>query len=410
MYVLAKNNSIVALDAATGKERWVHENAKGRITTRGINYWESKDRTERRLLFSINSQLQAIDAVTGESIDSFGVNGKRRSSERASIAIRRRSPCSRARPGASSRTSSSSVRRRIRSTTRRPATSVRSTCASGRLVWTFHTIPRPGEFGYDTWPKEAWKTIGGANDWAEMSIDEKRGIVYIPTGSPKYNFYGANRPGANLFGDCLLALDARTGKRLWHFQMVHHDIWDYDNATAPKLLTITPQRQADRRRRAGGQDRLPLRVRPRDRRSRSGRSKNVRCRSRTCRARRPGRRSRFRRRRRRSPGSRSREKDLSPFIEDPGRTRAASSRTIRNRSQRGPLHAAEHARDDSDARQQRRRQLQRRSHRSGARHDVRRLQGFSGAAETCAAASRRTRRQRRRRTLLRFVTRAASVS
>ena len=109
---------------------------------------------------------------------------------------------------------------------------------TGKLVWTFHTIPHPGEFGYDTWPKDAWKTVGGANVWGELSVDETRGIVYAPTASAKYNFYGADRMGANLFGDCLLALDARTGKRLWHFQMVHHDIWDYDNATAPKLLTV----------------------------------------------------------------------------------------------------------------------------------------------------------------------------
>ena len=109
---------------------------------------------------------------------------------------------------------------------------------TGKLVWTFHTIPHPGEFGYDTWPKDAWKTVGGANVWGEISLDEKRGIVYAPTASAKYNFYGADRTGANLFGDCLLALDARTGKRLWHFQMVHHDIWDYDDATAPKLLTV----------------------------------------------------------------------------------------------------------------------------------------------------------------------------
>ncbi|MBV8069271.1 MAG: PQQ-binding-like beta-propeller repeat protein, partial [Acidobacteriaceae bacterium] len=109
---------------------------------------------------------------------------------------------------------------------------------TGRLVWTFHTIPHPGEFGYDTWPKDAWRTAGGANSWTELSLDQKRGIVYVPTASPKYNFYGGDRKGADLFGDCLLALDARTGKRLWHFQMVHHDIWDYDNATAPMLLTV----------------------------------------------------------------------------------------------------------------------------------------------------------------------------
>ena len=99
-------------------------------------------------------------------------------------------------------------------------------------------MPRPGEFGYDTWPADAWKTVGGANNWGEQSIDEKRGIVYVPTASPKYNFYGGNRKGANLFADCILALDARTGKRLWHFQTVHHDIWDLDNNSAPQLTTI----------------------------------------------------------------------------------------------------------------------------------------------------------------------------
>jgi quinate dehydrogenase (quinone) len=109
---------------------------------------------------------------------------------------------------------------------------------TGRMVWTFHTIPHPGEYGYETWPPDAWKTVGGANVWGEFSLDAQRGIVYAPTASPKYNFYGADRKGANLFGDCLLALDARTGKRIWHFQMVHHDIWDYDDATAPKLLTV----------------------------------------------------------------------------------------------------------------------------------------------------------------------------
>src|SRR6202011_522567 len=112
---------------------------------------------------------------------------------------------------------------------------------TGKLVWSFHTIPHPGEAGYETWPKDAWKRVGGANVWGEFSVDEKRGIVYAPTASAKYNFYGADRRGANLFADSLLALDARTGKRLWHFQMVHHDIWDYDDATAPKLLKVHHQ-------------------------------------------------------------------------------------------------------------------------------------------------------------------------
>ena len=109
---------------------------------------------------------------------------------------------------------------------------------TGKLVWTFHTVPHPGEFGYETWPKDAWKTQGGVHNWNEMSVDEKRGIIYIPLGTARYDFYGADRHGQDLFGNSLVALDARTGKRLWHFQMVHHDLWDYDLPTAPKLLTV----------------------------------------------------------------------------------------------------------------------------------------------------------------------------
>jgi quinoprotein glucose dehydrogenase len=109
---------------------------------------------------------------------------------------------------------------------------------SGKLLWTFHTVPRPGEFGYETWPPDAWKYTGGINTWGEIAIDEKRAIGYFPLGSPTYDWYGADRIGADLFGDCLLALDLRTGKRLWHFQTVHHDLWDYDPTTGPKLLTV----------------------------------------------------------------------------------------------------------------------------------------------------------------------------
>ena len=237
VYVLAKNNSIVALDAATGKEIWVHENVRAPMTTHGINYWESADGRDRRLLFSIASHLEAIDAATGRLISSFGVDGRvdlrlGLGRDPAKISVQSISPGRVFENliilGSATNQEYDSAPGDIR------AYDVRS----GALVWTFHTIPHAGEFGYDTWPKDAWKTVGGANNWSEMSLDEKRGIVYIPTASPKYNFYGADRKGANLFGDCLLALDARTGKRIWHFQMVHHDVWDYDNATAPKLLTV----------------------------------------------------------------------------------------------------------------------------------------------------------------------------
>ena len=238
MYVMGKGNSIVALDAATGKEIWSHANSRGPITTRGINYWESADKKDRRLLYANANSLVAIDAGTGESISTFGTAGKVDLREglgrdASKISVQSMTPGRIFEDlivmGSATNQEYSSAPGDIRA----------YDVQSGKLAWTFHTIPHEGEFGYETWPKDAWKTVGGANAWAEMSLDEKRGILYVPTASPKYNFYGGNRKGANLFGDCLLALDARTGKRLWHFQMVHHDIWDYDNATAPKLLTVT---------------------------------------------------------------------------------------------------------------------------------------------------------------------------
>jgi quinoprotein glucose dehydrogenase len=109
---------------------------------------------------------------------------------------------------------------------------------TGALRWSFHTIPHPGEFGYDTWPKDAWKYSGAANNWTGMALDAARGIVYAPTGSAAFDFYGANRVGDNLFADTLLALDAATGKRIWHFQGIHHDIWDRDFPSPPTLVTL----------------------------------------------------------------------------------------------------------------------------------------------------------------------------
>jgi glucose dehydrogenase len=240
MYVLAKNNSIVALDAATGQEIWNHpaEPNTTAITNRGFNYWESKDRSDQRLLFASNHFLRALDAKTGKPILTFGNDGRvnlKEGLDRDPAAIRLVQSLTPGRVfedllilGSATNQGYGSAPGDIR------AFDVRT----GKVAWTFHTIPRPGEVGYDTWPKDAWKRVGGANVWGEFSIDQKRGIVYAPTASAKYNFYGADRGGANLFSDCLLALDARTGKRLWHFQMVHHDIWDYDDATAPKLLTV----------------------------------------------------------------------------------------------------------------------------------------------------------------------------
>ncbi len=240
VYVLGKGNSIVALNAATGAVVWTHSPGPGTrvIVTRGINYWESKDRSDRRLLFAANQLLRAIDARTGKPIATFGNNGMvdlREGLGRDPKSLTVLQSMSPGRVfedllilGTATNQGYGSAPGDIR------AFDVRS----GKVVWTFHTIPHPGEFGYDTWPKDAWQKVGGANVWSEMSVDTERGILYAPTASAKYNFYGADRLGANLFADCLLALNARTGERLWHFQMVHHDIWDYDNPTAPKLLTV----------------------------------------------------------------------------------------------------------------------------------------------------------------------------
>ncbi len=241
MYVLAKENSILALDAKTGKELWVHETDPNTtlITHRGINYWESPDGSERRLLFACNNILQAIDARTGKRIVHFGRDGGVDLREGLGRDPKTLTLVQSTTPGkifgnllilgSATNEEYSSGPGDIR------AYDVRD----GKLVWTFHTIPHRGEYGYKTWPADARKTVGGANAWSELTLDTSQGIVFVPTASPKYNFYGADRTGSNLFGNCLLALDARTGRRLWHFQMVHHDIWDYDNATAPKLLTVT---------------------------------------------------------------------------------------------------------------------------------------------------------------------------
>ncbi len=236
VYGRGAKGTFVALDAATGKELWTHVSAPG-FNARGINYWESTDGKDRRLLYSAGNFLYAINAATGESIPTFGTAGRvdlRVGLDRDPETI-----------NAGSRTPGRVFENLIimGSATNQEYASVPGdirayNVITGEKVWQFHTVPRPGEYGYETWPPDAWKTVGGANNWSEQSIDPVRGIVYIPTGSPKYNFYGGNRHGNNLFGDCLVALDARTGKRLWHFQTVHHDIWDLDNSSAPQLTTI----------------------------------------------------------------------------------------------------------------------------------------------------------------------------
>jgi len=237
VYGRGRGGAIVALDAKTGKEIWIHDGMQA-MTARGMNYWESANGKDRRLIFSMNDYLQEIDAATGNSIFSFGKDGV--------VDLREglgRDPATigRIQSGTPGRIFEELIL--LGSATGEgymsPPGDLRAyNVITGKLVWQFHTVPHPGEFGYDTWPKDAWRYAGGTNTWGEISVDARRGIAYFPTGSPTYDYYGADRPGANLFANCLIALDARTGKRLWHFQMVHHDLWDFDGNAAPQLTTI----------------------------------------------------------------------------------------------------------------------------------------------------------------------------
>ena len=237
-YGRGRNGSIVAVDAKSGKELWVRENMNG-MTNRGLMYWESRDGRDQRLIFAMTDLLQELDAKTGKSIVSFGTNGV----VDLRVGIDARDPAT---VGGMQSQVPGEVFENLIILGSAPGEGYMSPpgdiraydVLTGKLVWTFHTVPRPGEFGYDTWPKDARKYIGGTNNWGEMSVDTGRGIVYVPTGSPTYDYYGADRIGANLFGTSIVALEARTGKRLWHFQMVHHDLWDFDNNAAPQLTRI----------------------------------------------------------------------------------------------------------------------------------------------------------------------------
>jgi quinoprotein glucose dehydrogenase len=234
MYVLGQNNAIVALEAVTGKQIWSHPVEGNIVSQRGINYWQSKDGSDRRLIFGNGSNLVEVNARTGVSINTFGDDG------RVNMRVGEPRPL-----GGPSATPGRVFENMILVGSQTgegygsaPGDVRAYDVVTGKLIWSFHTIPHPGEFGYDTWPKDAWTYVGGVNTWGELSIDEKRGIAYFPLGSPTHDMYGGDRKGAGLYGNCILALDVRTGKKLWHFQVVHHDLWDYDPTAAPKLLTV----------------------------------------------------------------------------------------------------------------------------------------------------------------------------
>ncbi|AOS43169.1 Quinoprotein glucose dehydrogenase [Lacunisphaera limnophila] len=236
LYATTPQSKVVALDAATGRELWRFAPLAPNGLNRGLATWT--DGTARRILFGNGQWLHALDAATGQLIESFGTGGRvdlalGLGRDATGLAIQANTPGvvfgdliimgmrvgegpAPAAPG------------HIR------AYNVRT----GALAWTFRTIPHPGEAGYETWPADAWQRVGGANVWTGMTLDEERGLVFCPVGSATFDFWGGDRLGDNLYANCLLALDAATGRKVWHYQFVRHDVWDRDPPAPPNLLTI----------------------------------------------------------------------------------------------------------------------------------------------------------------------------
>ncbi len=229
---------VVALDAATGHLLWTFDSGVTNTQpSRGFAVWTDGNKT--RIFAGVVNYLYALDPATGHPIESFGDNGRidlrkglrpEEDFTRQSIALTS--------PGLIYK-DLIIVGGRNPETHPAPPGDIRAfDVRTGALRWTFHTIPHPGEFGYESWPPNAWKKAGAANNWAGMTLDVERGIVYVPTGSAVFDFYGGDRIGDDLFADSLLALDAATGRRLWHFQGVHHDVWDRDFPAPPALVTV----------------------------------------------------------------------------------------------------------------------------------------------------------------------------
>jgi quinoprotein glucose dehydrogenase len=236
LFAYTSTLQVIALDATTGKRLWQFDSGvSGGQPSRGLSYWT--DGHQARLFAYIMNFLYALDPATGKPIPSFGEGGR--------LDMRRDLDSDYTQNNVALTTPGTIYKNLLIVGFRAPETNpgprgdIRAyNVLTGKLAWSFHTIPHPGEEGYPTWPADSWKTAGGANNWAGMSVDERRGIVFIPTGSAVSDFYGFDRLGDDLYANTLLALDATTGKKLWFFQGVHHDIWDRDFPATPALVTV----------------------------------------------------------------------------------------------------------------------------------------------------------------------------
>ncbi len=238
LFGISAKRSVFALNAETGEEVWTFTPEKSMGSTgvvRGVQYWESGK--DQRIYVVLGTYIYALNAQDGTLVDSFGEDGVvniRNAYDRDVNKLHIGSST----PGVIYKNNLIISVRTAEAHPAAPGDILAFNVRTGERKWVFHTIPRPGEFGYDTWPSEAWKTTGGANCWAGMSLDAKRGIVYIPTGAATFDFFGGDRKGDNLFANTLLALNAETGERIWHYQITHHDLWDRDNPAPPNLLTV----------------------------------------------------------------------------------------------------------------------------------------------------------------------------
>jgi quinoprotein glucose dehydrogenase len=246
LYATSPQLKLIALDAATGEEKWVFDPRQRTAANkeldfilnnnRGVTYWTNG--TDKRIFYVAGSHLYAVDASTGILQKAFGVEGRVDLHEGLGRDVKDLFVTATS-PGIIYKDLIIIGTRVSEGIDAAPGHIRAYNTKTGALQWIFHTIPHPGEYGYDTWENpDAWKFIGGANSWPGFTLDEKRGILFAPTGSAAFDFYGGNRKGNNLFANCILALDAATGKQIWHFQYLHHDIWDRDIPTPPALVTV----------------------------------------------------------------------------------------------------------------------------------------------------------------------------
>ena len=250
LYGTTPRLKLFAINAATGKQQWLFDPAVEDTSakndpyafykvSRGMVYWRDEKGDDQRLLYSAGAKTYCINVLDGKPVRSFGNKGFINLAENLDREVGAGAFVAGTTPGVIFKDLLIVGTRVAESADAAPGHIRAFDVRTGERRWIFHTIPHPGEFGYDTWPdKDAWNKLGGANSWAGMSLDEKRGIVYVPTGSIGGDFYGGFRKGTNLFANSLIALDAATGKYLWHYQVVHHDLWDRDLPANPNLVTI----------------------------------------------------------------------------------------------------------------------------------------------------------------------------